>query len=75
MKGSSIQDMRGNEVAELERTAAKLRQELFGHRMKSRTNQLENTMLIRSARREIARVMTVISEKRQAPASSAQAKE
>ncbi|MDZ4694453.1 MAG: 50S ribosomal protein L29 [Deltaproteobacteria bacterium] len=75
MKGSSIQDLRGNEVAELERTAIKLRQELFGHRMKSRTNQLENTMLIRSARREIARVMTVISEKRQASASSAEAKE
>ncbi len=75
MKGSSIADLRGNEVAELERTAAKLRQELFAHRMKSRTNQLENTMLIRSARREIARVMTVISEKRQAPASVAQVKE
>lgn len=71
MKGAAIRDLRGNDIAELERTAEKLREELFAHRMKRRTNQLENTMLVRSTRREIARVMTVISEKRRATSAGA----
>ena len=66
MKGFSITDLRGNDLEELERTAEKLRQELFTNKMKSSTNQLENTMLVRTTRREIARVETIISEKRRA---------
>ena len=41
----------------------KLEEELFQNRLKKNTNQLENTMLIRNARREIARVKTVLGEK------------
>ena len=43
-------------------TVRKLEEELFKHRLKKYTNQLENTMLIRNARREIARVKTVLGE-------------
>ena len=56
-------DLRGNETAELERTLAKLREDLFQQRLKHNTNQIENTMSIRNTRRDIARVSTVLAEK------------
>jgi len=63
MKGIRAKDLRGNEPEELQRTLRQLEEDLFKHRMKQVTNQLENTMLIRSTRREIARINTVLSEK------------
>jgi large subunit ribosomal protein L29 len=56
-------DLRGNEVAELERTLKQLRADLFQTRLKHNTNQVENTMSIRNTRRDIARVCTVLAEK------------
>jgi len=56
-------DLRGNDPDELRRTARKLEEDLFKHRLKQTTNQLENTMLIRSTRRDIARVNTVLAER------------
>ena len=56
-------DLRGNEVAELERTLAKLREDLFQQRLKHNTSQIENTMAIRNNRRDIARICTVLAEK------------
>ena len=41
----------------------KLEEDLFKHRLKQNTNQLENTMLIRNTRRDIARVNTVLAER------------
>jgi large subunit ribosomal protein L29 len=68
-------DLRGNEVAELERTLAKLREELFQNRLKHNTTQIENTMAIRHTRRDIARVNTVLAEKsRQAAVAAAKEK-
>ena len=64
-------DLRGNEPAELQNTIKKLQEDLFKNRMKSVTNQLENTMLIRHARRDIARVQTVLSEKARAAGGAA----
>jgi large subunit ribosomal protein L29 len=63
MKGVQANDLRGNDPEELRRTVRKLEEDLFKHRLKKNTNQLENTMLIRNARREIARVNTVLGEK------------
>ena len=63
MKGITAKDLRGNEPDELLRTLKKLEEDLFKHRMKKVTNQLENTMLIRRARRDIARVNTVLGDK------------
>ena len=63
MKGLSAKDLRGNEPAELRSTLRKLEEDLFKDRLKKTTNQLENTMLIRKARRDIARVNTVLTER------------
>lgn len=73
MKGITAKDLRGNEPGELRSTLKKLEEDLFKHRMKKVTNQLENTMLIRRARRDIARVNTVLAAKLRdgAPAQSA----
>jgi len=64
-------DLRGNESVELEGTLKKLREDLFQHRLKHNTNQIENTMAIRSTRRDIARVCTVLAQKSQQAALAA----
>jgi large subunit ribosomal protein L29 len=64
MKGLQAKDIRGNDPAELERTRRKLEEDLFKHRMKKTTNQLENVMLIRNTRRDIARVNTVLAARK-----------
>jgi large subunit ribosomal protein L29 len=46
---------------ELKDRIKRLEEELFQHRLKRFTNQLENTNLIRAARREIARCRTILS--------------
>jgi large subunit ribosomal protein L29 len=75
MKGVQAKDLRGNEPAELERTLAKLQNDLFQHRLKRSTNQLENTMLIRNTRRDIAKIHTVLAEvNAKKPAGKAAAK-
>ena len=56
-------DLRGNDPDELRRTVRKLEEDLFKHKLKKTTSQLENTMLIRNTRRDIARVNTVLAEK------------
>ena len=63
MKGVRAKDLRGNDPDELRRTVRKLEEDLFKHRLKKNTNQLENTMLIRNTRRDIARVNTVLAER------------
>jgi large subunit ribosomal protein L29 len=74
MKGVRANDLRGNDPEELRRTVRKLEEDLFKHRLKKNTNQLENTMLIRNTRRDIARVNTVLAERlRGAPAPAAAA--
>jgi large subunit ribosomal protein L29 len=73
MKGIRAKDLRGNDPEELRRTVRKLEEDLFKHRLKKNTNQLENTMLIRSARRDIARVNTVLAERLRGGAAPAAA--
>jgi large subunit ribosomal protein L29 len=63
VKGVRAKDLRGNDPDELRRTVRKLEEDLFKHRLKKNTNQLENTMLIRNTRRDIARVNTVLAER------------
>jgi large subunit ribosomal protein L29 len=73
MKGVRAKDLRGNDPAELRSTVRKLEEDLFKHRLKKNTNQLENTMLIRNTRRDIARVNTVLAERVQATTGGAPA--
>ncbi len=71
MSTLTAKDLRGNEPAELRSTIKKLQEDIFKHRMKAVTNQLENTMLLRHARRDIARVNTVLAEKLRAEKAGA----
>ena len=74
MKGLRAKDLEGNDPEELRRTRHKLEEDLFKHRLKKTTNQLENTMLIRNTRRDIARVNTVLAERLRAQAAPAKEK-
>ena len=56
-------DLRDLTVDDLERKLAETRQELFNLRFQSATGALENPARIRLAKREIARVLTVLNEK------------
>ena len=71
MKGLQAKDLRGNEPAELRSTLRKLEEDLFKNRLKKNTNQLENTMLVRHTRRDIARVNTVLAERQRSVAAPA----
>ena len=74
MKSTVIaKDLRGNDPEELRRTVRKLEEDLFQHKLKKNTNQLENTMLIRNTKRDIARVNTVLAERLRAGAGAAPA--
>jgi large subunit ribosomal protein L29 len=74
VKGLSAKDLRGNDPAELRSTLRKLEEDLFKNRLKKTTNQLENTTLIRNARRDIARVNTVLTERLRTEGGSKDAK-
>ena len=74
MKGLLAKDLRGNDPTELRSTLRKLEEDLFKNRLKKNTNQLENTMVIRNARRDIARVNTVLTERLRADGKKSDAK-
>ncbi len=55
--------LRGLSVEELRAKLAAQRQEVFTLRLRHATAQLENTSELKSARRQVARIMTVLQEK------------
>jgi large subunit ribosomal protein L29 len=80
-KSQTLREIREGSEDELKARVARLEEELFGLRMKRFTNQLENTAKIRTTRREIALVKTVLAgratgtEKRQAATEKPAAQE
>jgi large subunit ribosomal protein L29 len=72
MKGLRTKDMLGTEPEALQATLQKLEEDLFKNRLKQMTNQLENTMVIRNARRDIARVKMVLADKARQGAATAE---
>ena len=56
-------DLRDLSDAELARRLAERRQELFNLRFQSATGALENSARVRLAKREIARILTVRTER------------
>ena len=60
MKSSVLREMSDEE---LERTLGERRQELFNLRFQSATGALENSARLRTAKREIARILTVRHER------------
>ncbi len=71
-KAGVLTAIRESSVEELSGRLKRLEEELFQHRLKRYTNQLENTNLIRAARREIAMVKTVLSGRRHGSEQQAQ---
>jgi large subunit ribosomal protein L29 len=59
MKASEIRKL---DAAALDSKVEELKAELFNLRFQLATGQLENTMVIREVRRDIARVKTIISQ-------------
>ena len=60
MKARTLRDMTDDE---LQRTLHERRQELFNLRFQSATGALDNSARLRSAKREIARILTVRHER------------
>ena len=63
-KASSMRDMSPDEIRA---RVAELREELFNLRFRNSMKQLDNPLKIRSGRREMARLLTVLREKESAP--------
>ncbi|MBK5094311.1 MAG: 50S ribosomal protein L29 [Deltaproteobacteria bacterium] len=60
MRKREIQDLA---VEELRNKEAEMREEIFRLRMKRTTSSLDNTMLIRNRRKELARIVTFLHQK------------
>ena len=63
MKANEVRKMSG---AELETKLADLKKDLFNLRLQHATNQLDNPIRIAEVKKDIARVMTVLREKKDA---------
>jgi len=63
MKGSELREL-GEE--ELEQKARETRNELFNAKVKHATGQLENTAMLKTLKRNIARIESVLGERREA---------
>jgi large subunit ribosomal protein L29 len=63
MKASELQTL---SESELEQKGRELRDELFGAKIRRATEQLENTAMLGQLRRDVARVETLLTQKREA---------
>jgi large subunit ribosomal protein L29 len=61
MKAPEVRDM---SVEELRGKELELRKELFNLRFQQATGEIENPLRIRTVRKDIARVLTVMNEKK-----------
>ena len=59
-------ELRGLAVEELVQKSRELRDEYFNVKVKHTTGQLENTAKLTALRRDVARVATVLQQKREA---------
>lgn len=58
-----VQDIRNTETQELLNKVDEYKKELFGLRFQNATGQLENTARIKTVKKNIARIKTVIKER------------
>lgn len=61
-------ELRGKDVAALEKEVSELLKAHFGLRMQKATQQLSNTATLGSTRRDIARAKTILAEKKKGAA-------
>ncbi|EYF06692.1 50S ribosomal protein L29 [Chondromyces apiculatus] len=72
MKAKDLRERTTEHLTELEKTLAG---EVFQARFKNFTNRLNDTASIRKARRDLARVKTVLTQRAQSESAPAQATE
>ena len=70
MKAIKGSDLRGRTADELNDQAEMLGKEIFNLRFQRASGQLENTARVRQARRDIARIKTVLGERQRAAAKA-----
>ena len=63
------EDLRGNSIEELAVLEGDLRRQLWKARFDNHTNQLDDTSSIQKIRRDLARVKTILTERRSAAAN------
>jgi large subunit ribosomal protein L29 len=68
VKAKSIRDMSADEIR---LRVSEVREEMFNLRFRNSVKQLDNPLKIREARREMARLMTVLHEKERAARGAA----
>ena len=66
MKGMKASDIRARTVDELSEEVDALGKEIFNLRFQRASGQLENTARVRQVRRDIARIKTILGERRRA---------
>ena len=71
MELDEIRQMSASDLQVKEREA---REEVFRLRLKLRTNQLDNSATLRKAKRELARILTVLRQKTPADAKGSDAR-
>ncbi len=69
MSGLKTEDLRGRTVDELNEQLVALKKEQFNLRFQRASGQLENTARVRTVRRDIARIMTVLGQRQTAAAA------
>ena len=62
MGGKSLRELKDLSPVELETRLRELREEVFNLRFRNSMRQLDNALKIRGARRDIARVMTLLKQ-------------
>jgi large subunit ribosomal protein L29 len=70
MKAMKASDLRGRTADELNDQAETLGKEIFNLRFQRASGQLENTARVRQARRDIARIRTILGERQRAAAKA-----
>jgi large subunit ribosomal protein L29 len=70
MKTMKAGDLRGRTPDELAEQAETLGKEIFNLRFQRASGQLENTARVRQARRDIARIKTILGERQRAAAKA-----
>ena len=71
MKGMKASDVRARTDDELTEQVETMGKEIFNLRFQRASGQLENTARVRQVRRDIARIKTVLGERRRQAQSSA----
>ena len=74
MKGMKASDIRARTVDELGEEVDALGKEIFNLRFQRASGQLENTARVRQVRRDIARIKTILGERRRPAISQAKAR-